>query len=62
MNIEIFLVLTGLLMFSRFAWQRWVEGAGREESQHLSVLANLGCVFVIIGFGSLIIETLSSMN
>lgn len=62
MNIEILLVLTGLAMFGIFAWQRFVGRANQEDNQHLSVFANLGCVFVIIGFGALILETLSSVN
>jgi hypothetical protein len=62
MNIELILVLIGLLMFGLFAWQRWVAGPEKEDTQHLNVFANLGCAFVIIGFGALIIETLSTVN
>ena len=62
MSIEILLVLIGLLIFGTCAWQRFVGRASQEDHQHLSVLANLGCVFVIIGIGALILETLSGIN
>lgn len=61
MNIEFLLILSGSIMCGLFAWRRFARGPRQEDIRHLGVLANLGCLFVIIGFGSLIIESLSSI-